>query len=179
MKGTMTHGEHWKKAFGGVACALALALAASGCGGAGEQAATEEAVEAAPAVDLCGLLTAAEVEQVLGTRPGEPEPGEEALGQCTWASPGGEGPLVVLTLDKAVLHSFDDFVAAYGEEFGGEDPPRDRFHPVEGLGDWAMYRADDHMVRTFRGDRVLEVSAPSAEEAQVVELAKLAMSRLP
>jgi hypothetical protein len=42
-----------------------------------------------------------------------------------------------------------------------------------------MYVAEEHMVRAFRGDEVLEVSAAGAEEAQVVDLATRAMGRLP
>ena len=158
---------------------LAFLFTLAGCGGGGEDTEGTNAPAAAPRVDLCALLTADEIEGALGERPGAATPGEEALGQCTWAATEGDDPLVVLTLERAVLSSFDDFVAAFGEEFGGEDPPRDQFHPVDGVGDWAMFLADDHMVRAFRGDRVLELSAPGAEEARIVELAKIAMGRLP
>ena len=123
------------------------------------------------------MLTAEDIEQALGRAPGASSEGDEALGQCSWAADGGEGSAVVLTLERAALSSFDDFVAAFGEEFGGEDPPRERFHPVEELGEWAMYLADDDMVRVFRGDIVLEVSSSGADEEQVVDLARRAVAR--
>ena len=85
--------------------------------------------------DLCSLLAASDIEESLGRLAGYPAPGDEGLGQCAW----GSEPAVLLTLETAWLSSFDDFVAAFGEEFGGEDP-REEFHPVDGVGgDWAMY----------------------------------------
>lgn len=140
----------------------------------------EAAPDAEPRADLCALLTGADIEDALGAAAGEPQPGEDALGECTWATSDGSATQVHLTLDKAMMGSFDEFVTDFGEEFGGENPPRDEYHPVDGVpGDWAMYVAEEHLVRAFRGDHVLDVSAPSAEEAQVVDLATRAMARLP
>ena len=152
-----------------------------GCGGGESTGGSERAAESAPPrADLCALLTSADIEAALGTAAGEPAPGDDGKGQCTWGAADGSGTLVVLTLERAGLDSFDEFVADFGEEFGGEDPPREEYHPVEGVpGDWAMYVAEDHMVRAFRGDDVLEVSAPSVEEAQIVDLAARAMAKLP
>ena len=163
---------------------LTVAALIAGCGGGGDgdsMEATEPATEVAAGVDVCALLTASDIEEALGTTAGDPQPGaDEGLGNCSWASAEGGDPVAVLVLEKAVIGSFDEFVADFGEEFGGEDPPRDEYHPVDGVpGDWAMYVAEEHLVRAFRGDRLLEVSAPSAEEAQVVDLATRAMARLP
>ena len=158
---------------------LAFAALIAGCGGGGDSSSsTETSSEPADAqADVCALLTASDIEEVTGAAAGDAQPGDgdEGLGQCSWGD-----SVVVLTLERAVLDSFDEFVADFGEEFGGEDPPRDEYHPVDGVpGDWAMYVAEEHMVRAFRGDQVLEVSSPSAEEAQVVDLAARAMARLP
>ncbi len=156
-----------------------------GCGGGGgESAGGAEPAASAPArADLCALLTSADIEAALGTSAGESTSGDDGKGQCSWATADGSGTLVVLTLERADLDSFDEFVANFGEDFGGEDPPREEYHPVEGVaGDWAMYVAEEHMVRAFRGDDVLEVSSPSVasvEEAQVVDLAARAMANLP
>jgi len=162
---------------------LAVAALVAGCGGGGDSMeSTDTSTEAAELrADLCALLTASDIEEALGTTAGDPQPGaDEGLGNCSWASAEGGDPVAVLVLEKAVIGSFDEFVADFGEEFGGEDPPRDEYHPVDGVpGDWAMYVAEEHLVRAFRGDRLLEVSAPSAEEAQVVDLATRAMARLP
>ncbi len=161
---------------------LAIAALVAGCGGGDDSSSsTDTPSEPADArADLCALLTASDIEEALGKTTGDPQPGDEGLGQCSWASSEGGEPVAILTLERAVLGSFDEFVAAFGEEFGGEDPPRDEYHPVDGVpGDWAMYVAEEHMVRAFRGDRVLEVSSPTAEETQVVDLATRAMGRLP
>ncbi len=163
-------------------CLLAVATLVAGCGGGGDSMeSTDTSTEAAePRADLCALLTASDIEEALGKTAGDPQPGDEELGQCSWASADGGETVAVLILEKAALGSFDEFVAAFGEEFGGEDPPRDEYHPVDGVpGDWAMYVAEEHMVRAFRGDQLLEVSSPSAAEAQVVDLATRAMGRLP
>jgi hypothetical protein len=141
---------------------------------------SEASPEAAPRADLCVLLASTDIEQVLGASPGAPQAGDDDLGQCVWEAADGSGTLVELTLDEALLGSFDEFVTAFGEEFGGENPPRAEYHPVDGVpGDWAMYVAEEHMVRAFRGEHVLEVSSPAAEEAQVIDLATRAMGRLP
>ena len=145
-----------------------------GCDGSEPSGA--DAPDPQPRADLCSLLTASDIEESLGRRVGDPTPGNEGLGQCAW----GPDASVLLTLETASLKSFDDFVVAFGEEFGGEDPPRERFHPVDDVGgDWAMYVADRDMVRTFLGRQVLEVSSVGAEEAHIVVLANRAMSRLP
>ncbi len=161
---------------------LAVAALVAGCGGGGDSSSgTDTSSEPADArADLCALLTASDIQEALGKTAGDPQPGDEGLGQCSWASAESGDPVAVLTLERAVLGSFDEFVTDFGEEFGGEDPPRDEYHPVDGVpGDWAMYVAEEHTVRAFRGDQVLEVSSPSAEEEQVVDLATRAMGRLP
>jgi hypothetical protein len=146
--------------------ALVTLAALVGCGGSGapEESATPSAEPetSAARVDVCGFLTSADIEEVLGTAPGEPQPGDEGLGECSWSAADGSGSLARLILDEATLTSFDDFVMEFGEEFGGENPPRERFHPVEGLGDWAMYVADDSAIRVFRGDKMLEVRSEAA-----------------
>lgn len=167
------------------AAGLTTSLVVSGCGGGGgsmesTESPAEAAPDAQPRADLCALLTGADIEAALGAAAGDPQPGDLALGECTWAASDGSETRVHLALGQATLSSFDEFVADFGEEFGGENPPHDEFHPVDGVpGDWAMYVAEEHMVRVFRGDHVLEVSSPSAEESQVVDLATRAIARLP
>jgi hypothetical protein len=134
--------------------------------------------EVQPRTDLCPLLTSEDMEEVLGEAPGAPETSDEMLGQCSWPKADGSGTLAVVRLEEAVLGSFDEFVTEYGVEFGGENPPRDEYHPVEGVpGDWAMYVAEEQKVQAYHGEHVLEVSAPGADEEQVTALATRAMRR--
>jgi hypothetical protein len=167
------------------AVALAASFLISGCGGGGDSmesadTSAEAVPDAPPRADLCALLSATDIEEALGTAAGDPQPGDQGLGHCEWAAADGSGSAVVLELDNSVLSSFDAFVTDFGEEFGGENPPPDEYHPVDGVpGDWAMFVAEEHMVRAFRGDHVLKVSSPGADEAQVVDLATRAMGRLP
>ncbi|HXV62599.1 MAG TPA: hypothetical protein VEK15_18005 [Vicinamibacteria bacterium] len=129
-----------------------------------------------PEVDVCSFLTAAEIEDVLGLAPGEPQRGSEGIASCTWAAPDGSGSLVQLVLRETTLGSYEDFVFEYGEEFGGENPPRDRFRPLEGPGDWSMYVADDNAIRVFRGEEELRVisEAEEADEEILIDLAEKA-----
>lgn len=159
--------------------ACCVAFAALACGGGDSSTPPREETAAPPSVDLCGLLTPTDIEDAIGTSVGEPTSGTEGKGQCTWPKADGSGAAVVLVLDDADFDSFDDFVTDFGVQFGGENPPRDRFHPVEGLGDWAMYQGDDDMVRVFVDDEELDVTANGAEEAQIADLAGRAIARMP
>jgi hypothetical protein len=75
--------------------------------------------------------------------------------------------------------SFDGFVASYQAEFGGEEPPREYYRPIEGVGDWAMYVADENALQAFKGGRMLQVGTNPPEEAQAIALAQKAIQRLP
>ena len=141
---------------------------------------TEATTESTSLINLCALLTPNDIKQTLRTSVNAGEANNEALGQCSWTATEDSKLVVLLTLEKAALQSFEDFVWNFGEEFGGENPPHEEFHPVDiASSDWSMYDAKQHMVRTFKNENVLEVSAPSMEEAAIVTLAKLAMGRLP
>ena len=140
----------------------------------------ENTTENTSQINLCVLLTPNDIKQTLGASVNAGEANNEALGQCSWAATEDSKLVVLLTLEKAALQSFEDFVWNFGEEFGGENPPHEEFHPVDiASSDWSMYDAKQHMVRTFKNENVLEVSVPSMEEAAIVTLAKLAMGRLP
>ncbi|HEY7699340.1 MAG TPA: DUF3558 family protein [Vicinamibacteria bacterium] len=129
-------------------------------------------------VDVCGLLTSAEIEQALGKRPGEAKAGTEGLGECAWPSADDPSPLLTLKLSANNLASYDAFVSRYQTEFGGEEPSPEYYHRVEGLGTWAMYVVDDGALRIYRGDRLLEVAPKPADEAKAVALGKMAATRL-
>lgn len=152
-----------------------------GCGGgdsSGTDVSSEAPAEAPARVDVCSLLTSEDIEQVLGAAPGAPSPGDEGRGECIWPEAAGTAMMVGITLDDGTLDSFDEFVTDFGEEFGGENPPPDEYHAVEGVpGDWAMYVAEEHTVRAFSGGDEVRIEVPGAEEAQVVELASRAMGR--
>ncbi|HSF17892.1 MAG TPA: hypothetical protein VLK65_20305 [Vicinamibacteria bacterium] len=148
----------------------------SSCGGGAPRETSSEAPH--PGVDVCSFLTAAEIEEALGRAPGEPRPGSEGITSCTWAAPDGSGSLVQLVLRNTTLSSYEDFVSEYGEEFGGENPPRDRFRPLEGPGDWSLYVADDNAIRVFRGEEELTVISEAAEkdEEVLMDLAEKAVA---
>jgi hypothetical protein len=162
------------------AAGVALTLACGGSEPAGESTPATEEPAAAPSVDVCGLLTAADIEAAVGRAAGEAAPGTSGLGECTWPSADGSvASLVHLELDEAKLDSYEDFIQSYLRDFG-EEPSRERHREVQGIGDWAMYEEDDHALRVYVGDRVLVVglAAPAGEE-QALGLAEKAVPRLP
>ena len=159
---------------------VALTVACGGPEPSSETAPPAEKAAAAPSLDLCGLLTAADIEDALGQAAGDAAPGTGGLGECSWPSADGSvARLVHLELDDAKLDSYEDFIQTYLRDFG-EEPARERHPEVQGIGDWAMYEEDDHSLRVYVGARVLAVTvaAPAAEE-QAMALAEKAVPRLP
>jgi hypothetical protein len=134
--------------------------------------------ESRPTADVCGLLTAAEIEKVLGSAPGESQPGTDGLGECTWPSAGASSPLLTLKLSSTDLDSYEAFVHSYQTEFGGEEPSAEYYHRVQDLGTWAMYVVDDGALRIYQGDRRLDVAPQPRDEEKAVALGRMAAGRL-
>jgi hypothetical protein len=145
-----------------------------------ETASTEPATGTAPApAGTCALLTAGEIQEVLGKAPGAPQP-LEGTEVCTW--PSAEDPsttLLRLTFTDSGYPSYEAFVSSYQAEFGGEEPPKQYFRPIEGVGDWAMYVADENALQVYKGSRMLQVGTVPPDEQQAIALAKKALPRLP
>jgi hypothetical protein len=136
----------------------------------------ESTAEASSAA--CGLLTAEEIQEALGRAPGAPQtpPGTE---DCVWSA--ADDPSITLlrvrTSDSGYA-SYDSFVESYQAEFGGEQPPTEYYRPIQGVGDWAMYVADENAIQVFKGGRMLQVAPNPPNEAQALALAQKAVSRL-
>ena len=148
----------------------------SGCGGSEAPPEPAPKAEAPPAANLCNLLTADEIAEVMGAAPGEPTADSEG---CAWPSAGGGDPLVELSMSRSTLKSYDDFVAEYGREFGGENPSKEYYQPVEGLGDWGLYRTTGDVLEIHSGDRMLAMIVRPASRANAEALAGKALPRLP
>jgi Protein of unknown function (DUF3558) len=157
-----------------------LLLAVCGGSGAPEPAASSATEEkAATTVDVCGLLTSAEIEQALGKAPSsEPKAGSEGMSECSWPSPEGASPLVHLVVSPSGQDSWEAFVLSYQSEFGGEEPPPEYFVRIEGLGSWAVYRVDDNLLEVHAGDRTLEVRIDPPGQDGAEAIARKALSRL-
>jgi hypothetical protein len=155
------------------------------CGGSGapqgETASAPAAAEpAAAASGTCALLTSAEIQEVLGKAAGEPQTREGVPGECIWRSADDPSTtLVRLTFSDSGYESYDGFVSSYAAEFGGEQPPTEYYRPIEGVGDWAMYVADENALQVFQGGRMLQVGTNPPDEQQALALAQKAIPRLP
>lgn len=152
-----------------------LFVVISGCSGSDAPPESAPKAEAAPASNRCNLLTAEEISAVMGASPGEPSAGSEG---CSWPSGGGGDPLVQVSVSRSTLKSYDDFVAEYGREFGGENPSKEYYQPVEGLGDWGLYRTSGEVLEVHSGDQMLAVSVRPASREHAEALAAKALPRL-
>ena len=133
----------------------------------------------AAAAATCALLSAEEIQEVLGKAPGAPR-APEGTKDCVW--PPADDPsstLVRVTTSDSGFASYDGFVASYQAEFGGEQPPTEYYRPIDGVGDWAMYVADENAVQVFKGGRMLQVGTNPPDEQQAIALAQKAAPRLP
>jgi hypothetical protein len=146
-------------------------------GSASTEAPTAEAPAAASAT--CALLTSGEIQEALGKAPGAPQ-SPVGTEDCIW--PAADDPssnLVRLTTSDSGYESYDAFVASYAAEFGGEQPPTEYYRPIQGVGDWAMYVADENALQVFKGGRMLQVAVNPPSDAQALALAQKAVARLP
>jgi len=154
------------------------------CGGSeapqGESASAEipASEPQAAASGTCALLNADEIQEVLGKAPGAPQT-PEGTQDCIWSSADDpSSTLVRLTTSDSGFTSYDGFVASYQAEFGGEQPPTEYYRPIEGVGDWAMYVADENALQVFTGGRMLQVGTNPPDEQQAIALAQKAVPRL-
>jgi len=155
------------------------------CGGSGapqgESASAETAAsEPQPAASgTCALLNAEEIQEVLGKATGAPQ-SLEGTEDCIWSSADDpSSTLVRLTTSDSGYASYDGFVSSYQAEFGGEQPPAEYYRPIEGVGEWAMYVADENALQVFKGGRMLQVGTNPPDEQQSIALAQRAVARLP
>jgi hypothetical protein len=158
-----------------------LAAGLSACGGT--EAPPAETTSTAPAETepsgTCRFLTAEEIQEVLGKAPGAPR-SPAGTEDCIWPpADDPSGTLVRVTYSESGFASYDGFVASYQAEFGGEEPPREYYRPIEGVGDWAMYVADENALQAYKGGRMLQVGTNPPDEAQAVALAQKALARFP
>jgi hypothetical protein len=168
--------------------AFLLALLLASCGGSetsppraeeSPPASGSAASSAAATSGTCALLHAEEIQEVMGQAPGAPSaaPGTD---DCVWPSASApSGMLVRLTVSDSGYATYDAFVASYGAEFGGEQPPREYYRPIEGVGDWAMFVADENAVQVFQGGKMVQVVTSPPDENQSVALARKVLPRLP
>jgi hypothetical protein len=156
------------------------ALASCGPSGGSEAPQGEaSSAETSPASGTCALLTAEEIQEVLGKAAGSPQ-APVGTEDCIW--PDASDPatnLLRLTSSESGYSSYDSFVASYQAEFGGEQPPAEYYRPIPGVGDWAMWVADENALQVFRGGRMLQVSTSPPDEAKSLALAQKALPRLP
>jgi hypothetical protein len=169
-----------------VVVVVVLVAGLAACGGTTEPPREESApaealgTEEAPAATsaACSLLTAEEIREVLGEAPAPPQT-PEGTDECLWSS--SEDPartLVRVTTSDSGYPSYESFVTSYQAEFGGEQPPTEYYRPIQGVGDWAMYVADENAIQVFKGGRMVQIAPHPPNEAHALALAQKAVARL-
>jgi hypothetical protein len=114
---------------------------------------------------MCGLLTQAEAEAILGKSPVAPEP--QPSGSCSYAS----GDIMIATLPKQFgsVKEFTDFARAEVKRTNERAKMEVMSYEAVSLGDAAFY--DGFSVHILQGGRVLTIVADKSRALAVAEKA--------
>lgn len=158
----------------------ALALPARGGDGDDVKPADAPAVmpEVAAGPDACGILPRSEVERILGSPVGEPEPGQSissgdaSMTACGWRTVNGKAG-VSLGLRRGSQYrpdakAFDTYASGFEENMG----TRPEVQPMPGLGSAALWDATNHvlMVRPAQPGFELNVQPYLGTKVPMIEL---------
>jgi hypothetical protein len=164
--GSMRHAVRWLTV-------TVVAAAALACSGTSEQSPREEATQGASADPkaACSLLTAEDINAVMGIAPGEPR---FESNQCIW--PRGDRPeelLVQLMVAPPSYRSYDDLARAYREQMDGADPAQ-AMEPLDGIGvgRFAVGFREMPMVQIYTDKALVQVSTFGNKREHALELAK-------
>lgn len=171
-------------------CAAGLLAAAllTACG-AGDADTAPSAGESLDSIDVCALLTAAEIEAATGIAPGAPEDqsGGSAPPMCNWPARDGGYAFAanVLVVPSRNYASFDEALAEWQESTEGMGMEFDAaaYQEVEGPGKVNAWLHEAGMLQVFSGDRMVQVyvlgAPPDRDRLQAATaLAEHALARL-
>ena len=114
---------------------------------------------------MCGLLTQAEAEAILGKSPAGPEP--QSSGACSYSS--GEIMIATLPREFGSVKEFADFARAEVKRTNERAKMDVMSYQAVSLGDAAFY--DGFSVHILRGGRVLTIVADKSRALAVAEKA--------
>jgi hypothetical protein len=148
-----------------------LVLFAAACGGSPDSAPADQPATPPPAAPttsasaaaMCGLLTQAEAEAILGKSPAAPEP--QPSGACSYSS----GDIMIATPPKEFgsVKEFTDFALAEVKRTNERAKMDVMSYEEVHLGDAAFY--DGFSVHILRGGRVLTIVADKPRALAVAE----------
>ena len=147
-----------------------LALLTAACGGSADQAPADQPATPPPAAGatgqaMCGLLTQAEAEAILGKAPAAPEP--QSNGNCSYSS--GEIMIATLPREFGSASEFINFAQSEVKRTNERAKMEMMSYEVFALGDAAFY--DGFSVHIWRGRRVLTIVADKSRALAIAEKA--------
>lgn len=163
------------------AAATVLACVALACGRAAEEPEPKTASASGrgsqgPQRDTCALLTADDIQSVIGTAAGPPRM-EQGI-QCSWpAADGSNQSMVGLIVTGTTYASYDEYAQAYREQMDAD--PADAVHRIEGgPGQFTVGYNGTAMVQIYSGSSMVQVSTFDHDEKHALELARRVVARL-
>jgi hypothetical protein len=160
-----------------VRSALGFALLATltmACSGTPAGSAGASSSASRPSREVCSLLTAEDIQSVLGIAPGASK--LEKV-QCIWpAADGSNEFLVQLIVTETMVRSYDELARNYREEL--DTDPATAIHPIPGVGQFAVGFKEMAMVQIYTGSTMVQVSTFEHREQHALDLAKRAVARL-
>lgn len=150
------------------------------CSGSADN--TEEAASAASDVNLCNLLTAEQVEEVLGQAPGEPRAEMSSSGApiCVWpAADESAGQLTAVRMAPRSAGTYEEYVEQARQATGGHFMAHE-FEKLEGVGDFAVWAGGEEsgVLQVFSGNHMIQIAAGSGNGRTAQENAMMLAERL-
>jgi hypothetical protein len=126
------------------------------------------------ATDTCSLLTATDIQSVMGTAAGTPV-GEGH--KCDWPSADeSKQSLVSLIVTGTNLRSYDEYAETFRKEMNAD--PATSIHRIDGPGLFAIGFNDMPMVQIYSGSSMVQVATFGNKETHALELAKKVVARI-
>ncbi len=158
-----------------LAVAICAGFALAACSGSENDA--EEAASASSDVNLCNLLSAERIEEVLGQAPGQPRAEMSSTGRpiCVWPpAEDAEAQLMAIRMAPRSAGTYEEYVEQARQATGGHFMAHE-FEKIEGVGDFAVWAGSDDsgVLQVFAGNHMIQVAAGSGAGRVAKENAKM------
>lgn len=146
-----------------------------------KEAAVNQVASTRKPVD-CNLISAADIERIVGASPGMSQPiPQSQFSGCQWLSKNSPTVLVQIMLSPRSIgyyQSFDEYISGMTEDYGKETVEGQK--EITGLGAFAIFDTSSNMLTVSAGEMDLYVNAArnDVSEAEIVVLTELVLERM-